>query len=294
MWLRRLIRLLVPIASIVVLFVIWDRAVSFFQVPQYIMPTPGQAIDAIRAEGDTVRDLTFVTLRETVYGFLLGAGVGFVLAILMGQIPIVQRVLYPVLITTQAVPIVAIAAPLVLLLGFEMKPKLVIVGLFVFFPVVVNVVDGLAHVDPDLMKLARAVGGKPIRVFLLIRLPATLSPLFSGLKIGATYAVTGAVIGEWTASTTSGLGNYLLTANSQLNAARVYGVTLLLTAIGISSFLAMVVLERLVTPWQTRSTARRLPWRRRKTRTSSGSALPAPPSGVVADYRMNVSDGGER
>jgi ABC-type nitrate/sulfonate/bicarbonate transport system permease component len=294
MW-SRLTRALVPIFSVVLLFVVWDLIVRLFHIPQFIMPTPGEAINAIRADGDTLRDLTLITLEETVYGFILGAVVGFVLAIVMGQIPILQRLLYPVLITSQAVPIVAIAAPLVIILGFGMKPKLVIVALIVFFPVVVNVVDGLAHIDRDLINLARAVGGKPLRVFFLIRLPATVTPLFSALKIGATYAVTGAVIGEWTASTTSGLGNYLQTANSQLNTAAVYGVTLLLTAIGIFSFLSILALERLATPWRTRSTARRFPWRSRVGREGgSRSEDMTGPAPATAELRTHIPEGGKR
>jgi ABC-type nitrate/sulfonate/bicarbonate transport system permease component len=126
----------------------------------------------------------------------------------------------------------------------------------VFFPVVVNVLDGFASVDRDLLNLARIMGGRPLRVLWNIELPATLTPLFSALKLGATYAVTGAVLGEWNASLTPGLGNYLLIQNSQLNTPAVYAAVLLLTTIGVTGFLFVVLAERLATPWRTRSTAR--------------------------------------
>jgi NitT/TauT family transport system permease protein len=198
---------------------------------------------------------------------------------------VVQRVVYPVLIASQAIPVVAIAAPLVIVFGFGLAPKVLIVAFIVFFPVVVNVLDGLASVDRDLLNLARIMDGRPLRVFLLIELPATLTPLFSALKLGATYAVTGAVLGEWTASLTPGLGNYLLVQNSRLNTDAVYGAVLLLAAIGVAGFLIVLGLERLATPWRVRSTARR--WRR----PPDGSSPPAP---VSHDVRVGADRGGGR
>jgi NitT/TauT family transport system permease protein len=175
----------------------------------------------------------------------------------MSRWSLVQRAVYPILIGSQAIPIVAIAAPLVIVLGFGLGPKIAIVAFIVFFPVVVNVLDGFASVDRDLLNLARIMDGRSLRVLWVIELPATLTPLFSALKLGATYAVTGAVLGEWTASLTPGLGNYLLIQNSRLNTPAVYAAVLLLTAIGVTGFLAVVGAERLCTPWRTRSTARR-------------------------------------
>ncbi|EQD43154.1 binding-protein-dependent transport system inner membrane component, partial [mine drainage metagenome] len=138
--------------------------------------------------------LTLGTIRETVYGFVTGAALGLTLGVIMAKVPVLQRLVYPVLVLSQAVPIIALAAPLVLILGFSVAPKVVIVAWIVFFPVTVNVLDGLSHVDQDLINLARVFGAPRWRTFLQIEIPATTTPLFSGLKIGATYAVTGAII----------------------------------------------------------------------------------------------------
>jgi len=173
----------------------------------------------------------------------------------MAQMPYFSRLLYPALITSQAVPIVAIAAPLVIIFGFGLTPKLIIVAWIVFFPVVFNVLDGLGSVDQDQINLARLLGGTRLRTFLIVRLPACIGPLFSGLKIGASYAVSGAVIGEWTASSKIGLGTYLLSANAQMNTAGVYGAMLLLTGIGIGSFLLVLAAEHVATPWRNRMIA---------------------------------------
>jgi ABC-type nitrate/sulfonate/bicarbonate transport system permease component len=267
---RRVLRLATPVLAILGVFLVWDLLVRILDIQPYVMPSPGDALRAIRDDWGTLGPYTWTTVIETVLGFVAGATVGFVLAVVMSRSAFVQRVVYPLLIGSQAIPIVAIGFPVVLFLGYGLLPKVAIVAFIVFFPVVVNVLDGLANVDRDLLNLARVMSGRAARVFLLIELPATYTPLFSALKLGATYAVTGAILGEWIATKTRGLGNYLLVQNSRLNADGVYGAVLLLTAIGVSGFLLVVLLERLATPWRTRSTARR--WRRGRSAGSSVSS----------------------
>ncbi len=254
---RRAGRLALPVVAVLGVFVVWDLIVRGFDVKPWIVPSPGDSLRSIADDWGTLGRLTWTTVKETALGFLAGAAIGFFLAVVMSRWSLVQRVVYPVLVASQAIPVVAIAAPLVIVLGFGLAPKLVIVAFIVFFPVVVNVLDGLASVDRDLLNLARIMDGRPVRVLALIELPATLTPLFSALKLGATYAVTGAVLGEWTASKTPGLGNYLLIQSSKQNTDAVYAAVLLLTAIGVTGFLLVLAAERLATPWRTRSTARR-------------------------------------
>jgi ABC-type nitrate/sulfonate/bicarbonate transport system permease component len=250
------VRLAMAALAVGLIFGVWNLVIFAFDLKAYALPTPQSSVSAIYHRWSIFQPLTVQTIRETAYGFLIGAAIGFFLGVFMSASKTVQRLVYPALITSQAVPIVAIAAPLAILFGFGVLPKLVIVAWVVFFPVVVNVLDGLAHVDRDLVNLARVMGAKRARAFLAIQLPATLSPLFSGLKIGATYAVTGAVIGEWVASAQQGLGTYLLTANASLDTQGVMGATIMLTAIGVASFLLVMAVEVLATPWRTRSTAR--------------------------------------
>lgn len=254
---RTAARLAMAALAVGLIFGLWNLVIFAFDLKAYALPTPQSSVSAIYHRWSIFQPLTVQTIKETAYGFLIGAAIGFFLGVFMSASKTVQRLIYPALITSQAVPIVAIAAPLAILFGFGVLPKLVIVAWVVFFPVVVNVLDGLAHVDRDLVNLARVMGAKRTRAFLAIQLPATLSPLFSGLKIGATYAVTGAVIGEWVASAQQGLGTYLLTANASLDTAGVMGATIMLTAIGVASFLLVMAVEVLSTPWRTRSTARR-------------------------------------
>ncbi len=252
----------IPLLSIVLLLVVWQAVVVVFHVAPYIAPRPRQAILAVTQNWSTLWPLVLGTIRETVYGFVIGAALGLSLGVIMAKVPVLQRLVYPVLVLSQAVPIIALAAPLVLILGFSVTPKVVIVAWIVFFPVTVNVLDGLSHVDQDLLNLARVYGAPRWRTFLQIEIPATATPLFSGLKIGATYAVTGAIIGELAASDGSSLALYQEHANSNLNTAAVYGTTMVMTAIGISWFLLVVGAEIYATPWQRRTVARRT-WRHR-------------------------------
>jgi ABC-type nitrate/sulfonate/bicarbonate transport system permease component len=263
LWLRwrGWLQVLLPLALIALVFGIWDVVIRIFDIQPYVLPTPGSVFDAIGTDWDVLRPALSQTVKEVVIGFFVGVGAGFAIAVAMAYSRILRRGLYPALIATQAVPVIAIGAALVIWLGFGLAPKIAIVALFIFFPVVVNVLGGLASVDNDAIALARSMGANPLRIFLHIRLPSTLTPLFSALKLAATFAVTGAVLGEWTASTTGGLGVYLLEQSSRLNTAGTFGAILLLSAIGIAGFLIVAAAEQLATPWRTRSTPRRLPFR---------------------------------
>ena len=255
---RKVAQVALPLAIVAALFVLWDAAIRVFDIPSYVLPTPRAVATTLKDDWSVLQPAMLTTIKEFVLGFAVGVAFGFALAVVMAHSRIVNRGLYPLLIASQAVPVIAIAAALTIWLGFGLTPKIVIVALIVFFPVVVNVLDGLTNVDTDLVNLARAMGAKPFRIFVHMRLPATLTPLFSALKLAATFAVTGAVLGEWVASITPGLGTYLLEQNSRLNTAGVYAAILLLSAIGIAGFLAIAGIERLATPWRTRSTPRRL------------------------------------
>lgn len=254
---RLWIRLLVPVASLAVVILLWLAMVHVFNIASYVLPSPSQTFQSIHDDWDVLWPGLRVTAKEFVLGFLFGTAAGFGLALAMAQSRWVQRSLYPLLIATQAIPIIAIGAALVIWLGFGLAPKVLIVALIVFFPVLVNVLDGLATVDRDTVNLARAMGAGPWRVFRVVRLPATYSPMFSALKMSATFSVTGAVIGEQTASSTGGLGVYLTEQQSRLNTAGVFGDIVLLAAMGVTAFALIALWESFSTPWRRRSTAPR-------------------------------------
>ena len=254
----------IPVLSIVLLLLLWQAIVIIFHVAPYIAPRPMAAIQSVTDNWGLLWPLVLGTIRETIYGFVCGAVLGLGLGVIMAKTPFLHRMVYPVLVLSQGVPIIALGAPLVLILGFGVTPKVVIVAWIVFFPVTVNVLAGLSHVDQDLLNLARVYGASRWRTFWQIEIPASTTSLFAGMKIGATYAVTGAILGELvTPSGASGsLALYQETANTNFNVAAVYGTTMVMTAIGISWFLLIVGSEVLATPWQRRTVARRSMFRR--------------------------------
>ncbi|WP_313606590.1 ABC transporter permease [Rhizobium sp.] len=253
-----LLRVLYPVLALALVVAFWAFAVDFYAIPRYVMPSPQAVAVHIAEDWQTLVAGFAMTFMEFLLGFIIGAGAGFIFAILMDSSGPVRGILYPVLIASQAVPIIAISAALTIWLGFGLAPKLVIVALVVFFPVVVNVLDGLASVDKDILNLVRSMGASHLSIFRHVKLPATYTPLFSALKLSATFSVTGAVIAEWTASTSGGIGAYLLQANSRLNTAGTFSAIVFLAALGVVAFLLVVLTEWLLTPWKSSSKAR--PW----------------------------------
>ena len=259
----------IPILSLVLLLVLWQAVIVVFNVAPYIAPRPFAAIKSVTGNWGLIWPMVLLTIRETAYGFAFGAILGLVLGVIMAKVSFLQKLVYPVLILSQAVPIIALAPPLVLILGFSIVPRIFIVTWIVFFPVGVNTLDGLSHVDHDLVNLGRVYGASKWRTFFLVEVPASATSIFTGLKIGATYAVTGAIIAELYASDGSTLAVYQEHANTNFNTAAVYGLTMVMAAIGISWFLLVYGTELLVTPWQRRSVARRPLFRRRADETES-------------------------
>jgi ABC-type nitrate/sulfonate/bicarbonate transport system permease component len=155
---------------------------------------------------------------------------------------------YPLLVASQAIPVVVLAPIFVLAFDYGIGPKLAIVALICFFPITVNLLDGLRSVEPELLKLMRSMGASRLRTLRSAELPSALPFLFSGLKVAATVSVIGAVFGEW-AGAEEGLGRLVLLGNNQLQTARVYAGIVLLTLMAVALFALVVLAERLACPW---------------------------------------------
>jgi ABC-type nitrate/sulfonate/bicarbonate transport system permease component len=160
----------------------------------------------------------------------------------------IERALYPWLVVSQMVPIPAVAPIFVLWTGFDIRPKLMVIALVCFFPIVVNTIDGLRAVEPELLDLLRTLGASSVQRFRLARVPAALPFVFSGLKVSAAFSVLGAVFGEWVGAN-SGLGYEILVLNNQSATADMFAVIALLSVIGIGMFTLVATLERLTLPW---------------------------------------------
>jgi putative hydroxymethylpyrimidine transport system permease protein len=231
------------------LFVLaWQGVASLESVDDLLVASPVETAEALYDEFGLLWDNALVTLAEVLLGLAVAVPLGVLLAVAMHLVRPLRDAAYPLLVASQAIPIVVLAPIFVLAFDYGIGPKVAIVALICFLPVTVNLLDGLRSVPPELLKLMRSLGASRLRSLRSVELPAALPYLFSGLKIAATVSVIGAVFGEW-AGADEGLGRLVLLANNQLETPRVYAGTVLLTLMAVGLFLAVVLAERLVCPW---------------------------------------------
>jgi ABC-type nitrate/sulfonate/bicarbonate transport system permease component len=245
-----------PVVVFALILLGWQLLVSAKNLQSFVVPAPVDVWHALTGDFSFLLDAASYTAGEMALGFLFGAGIGFLLAVLMAYSRLAQRALYPVLITTQTIPPIVIAPPLVIAIGYSIWPKVIVTALIVFFPVLVNAYQGLTTVDRELLLLMRSMRASAWQTFRLVRLPAAAPLMFAAMKLAATYSVIGAVFGEWVGSD-KGIGVYILQANSRLQTDRVYAAIVVLAVIGILAVLAVAIWEYLATPWRRRSTRHR-------------------------------------
>jgi ABC-type nitrate/sulfonate/bicarbonate transport system permease component len=226
----------------------WQGVASLESVDDLLVASPTETAEALYDEFGLLSDNALVTLVEVLLGLAIAVPLGVLLAVAMHLVRPLRDAAYPLLVGSQAIPIVVLAPIFVLAFDYGIGPKIAIVTLICFLPVTVNLLDGLRSVPPELLKLMRSLGASRLRSLRSVELPASLPYLFSGLKIAATVSVIGAVFGEW-AGADEGLGRLVLLANNQLETPRVYAGTVLLTLMAVGLFLAVVAAERLVCPW---------------------------------------------
>jgi len=238
-----------PAATVVVLLIaFWEVICRVLHVQSYLWPEPSVIARGFWNDSGLLATATWITVREVVYGFGLAVVAGLGIGIALHVSKTLRRALYPILIASQSVPTVVLAPVLVILMGFSIWPKLAIIALFTFFPLVVNTVDGLASVDPEYIRMMLTLDASRWSIFRRVEFPAALPLIFSGARIGATYAAIGAVFGEWSGSS-GGLGYQMQQAQGQLETPLVFEAVLLVTGIAVILFVIVSVTERLVIPW---------------------------------------------
>jgi putative hydroxymethylpyrimidine transport system permease protein len=226
----------------------WQWVASLGSVDDLTLASPSEVWQALQDDRDLLLDNASVTLVEVLLGLAIStaAGIGFALAMHLSRV--LREAAYPLLVASQAIPIVVLAPILVLAFDYGIGPKLAIVALICFFPITVNVLDGLRSVEPEHLKLMRSFGASRLRTLRSVELPAALPSFFSGLRVAATVSVIGAVFGEW-AGADEGLGRLVLLGNNQLQTPRVYAGVVLLTLMAVALFALVTLLERVACPW---------------------------------------------
>jgi len=236
------------IGSFISVVLLWEAAVVVFGIRAYILPRPTEILVTLFEQSEHLWKAALYTSRSLIVGYLIAIISGILLALPVAFSKFMQRAVYPLLVVSQLVPKVALAPIFVIWFGFGLLPKVMIVFLLSFFPVVLNGIVGLRSLDPDIMNLTRSTGAHPVDVFFRVRLPAALPTFFAGFKLASISAAVGAVIGEFIGSD-AGLGFIILTANGDLRTDYSFAAITVLTILGLILYYTVELIERLVLPW---------------------------------------------
>ncbi len=239
--------------TLIILVIFWELSVQIGQIPAYILPAPS----AIGAEFATYWQRLLpnagVTLSEVLLGFVCAVLVGVPLSVLITYSRLIEKAIYPLIVASQTIPKVAIAPLLLTWFGYGLTPKIVIVVLLSFFPIVINTVMGLKSASAEMIYLARSMGASGWQLFCKFRLPQALPSLFAGLKLATVMSVIGAIVAEFIGAD-KGLGYLILVAGANFNITRQFAAIILISVMGIIFFVVLEQLERFVIPWKAAGT----------------------------------------
>lgn len=245
---RRIADVGYPLLALAVLFGAWELSVVLFDVKTYILPRPTNVVKTMVEQADYLLPQAWVTIQEIVVGFCLSVAVGLPLAFAITSWRPFERAFYPLIVASQVIPKVAIAPLFIVWFGFGMLPKVLMVLLIAFFPVLVNGITGFRSMETEKLYLAQSMGASRWNTFAKFRLPNALPSIFGGLKLAATMSVLGAVVAEFLGAE-KGLGKVLVMANGNLNTELLFATVGYLSVIGLTIFGFMGLAERLAIPW---------------------------------------------
>ena len=237
-----------PVVVLIVLAAVWEASVVMFEIPVYLLPAPSAIWVETTANTGMVANHTLATLHTVIVGFFVSIAISLPLAVLLTSSPAVATAIYPLIVLTQSIPKVALAPILVIALGANELPRIVITFLVAFFPLVIAVAAGLLAVPPDLIELGRSFRASKLQELYRIRLPYAVPFVFSGLKVAIALSVVGAVVGEFVAAD-KGLGYLIVSSTAFFKTPLAFGALILLSFMGIVLFQAVVIIERVFLPW---------------------------------------------
>ena len=248
---ERLIRmpLALPLLTFAAVLVIWEGAARLFAIPSYILPAPTRIVEGFGAV-DAARwvEHVWATLRVALMGYVVAMVVSLPIAIGLAKSRLLSRALYPLLVVIQSVPVVAVAPIIIVVLGTDDAPRVVITFMIAFFPLVVSMTTGLMATPPELIELSRSLRAPVWREITQIRLPFATPHIFSGLKISITLAVIGAVVSEFVAAE-KGIGYFIQFSTSMFKLPQAWAGLVVLVAMSLILFQAVSLVQRLLFPW---------------------------------------------
>lgn len=242
----KLLRLLLVLC---VLLLLWQGAVWLFQFPTYLLPAPSLIFKTLFTQHDLLWQQTLPTLIETISGFILGTLTGMIGALVLISFKPARLWLLPLLIISQAIPTFAIAPLLMVWFGYGAAAKIITAMIMIFFPVTLSFYDGLRHTNPEWLNLAKTMSASRTAILWKIRIPAALPALASGLRIAATLAPIGAIVGEWVGSS-RGLGFLMLNANARMDIPLMFAALFLIMLLTLFLYYALDKLLTHLIFWQ--------------------------------------------
>lgn len=246
--LNPIVNSLLPLGLGVGALALWEYTVRWREIPEWILPGPIQITRTFLDTLPLMGKHTLSTMQECLAGFVLAILLAFIMAFLMEEISMVKKLLYPVIVISQTVPIVSVAPLFIIWFGYGILPKIIVVILVCFFPITISFLSGLAAVDKEYLELFRSMKATRLAMFRMVKLPLALPAFFSGLKISASYSVMGAVIGEWLGAK-EGLGTYMTLSQHSFQVDRVFAAILAVTLLSMALFGVVSIIERVVIPW---------------------------------------------
>lgn len=239
----------VPILFLTLLVIIWQFIVDSGIIARYILPSPWDVVVVSIRILPELKDHIYTTLQEALTGFMIAILFSVTLAILMDNFTLIKKAVQPLLVVSQTIPIMVLAPLFAMWFGFGLLPKIMVVILVCFFPIVVSLLEGLNTLDPDLLNLMKSMKASRWQMFYLAKFPSSLPNFFSGLKIAATYSIIGAVIGEWMGGM-SGLGVYMTRVRQSFALDKVFATILIIIFLSIILFKIIELIQFLLMPWR--------------------------------------------
>lgn len=227
----------------------WQIAVDKGGIPKYILPSPKDIIATLIKTMPDLKPHIYATLYEASVGFLSSIILAIVLAVLMDSIKLIKSCIYPILVISQTIPTIALAPIFIIWFGFGALPKVIVVIMVCFFPIVISLVDGLEAADKDMLNLMNIMGASRLQKFIFVKFPSSLNSFFSGLRIAATYSIMGAVIGEWLGGD-KGLGIFMVRAKNAYALDKIFAAIIIIIVLSMALFGFMYMLQYIFMPWQ--------------------------------------------
>lgn len=242
-------KVLLPIGLILLILIAFEMLVDFGIISNRVLPPPTTIVKTLIHELPLMSAYILYTLRLALTGFLIAFLLALVLAIVMDNVPLVEKAIYPILLITQTIPTIALAPILVLWFGYGEAPKLILIVSVCFFPIAINLLDGLKSADKDLLKMLKSMGAGKLKRFWLAKLPSSMGGMFSGLKIAATYCIMGSVVAEWLGGA-KGIGVYMIRVKKSYSYDKMFASIIVVIVLSLLLTQLMVMLRKIIIKWE--------------------------------------------